>query len=162
MASKRRVAVLEAHEAPDAPAQIHCGTGIAEYLVNESYAEKIGKRLIRMVKLTAAQAITLAKAAREQAIKMWERAQLRLGVGNVVPFSRPTDPGHHFHYEIPHANDKGIRRWGFRSRASKRNEKLETRTIKVSARPQRSIIMPAIAAPTFACGSPNVLSLGAH
>jgi hypothetical protein len=124
MSSKRRVGVLEAHEGPESSTpQTFCGRGIAEYLLNQSYAQPIGKRLIRMVKLTAAQAIELAKQAREQAIKLWERAQLRLGVGNILPYSRPTDPGQHFHYEIPHAGDVGQRRH-FRKR------------IQVSARPQ--------------------------
>jgi hypothetical protein len=61
-----------------------------------------------------------------------------LGVGNAMPFSRRTDPGQHFHYEIPRANDRGIRRWGFRSAASERNEKLLTRTLRVSARSRHS------------------------
>ncbi len=124
-----------------------CGRAIAEYLVNEHYAQKLGKRLIQMVKLTATRAIALAKAAREESIKRWERLQLRLGVGNLVPFSRPTDPGQHFHYEIPRANDKGIRRWGFLSSASKKGEQLRTRTIRVSARSRWS--QPALAPP---CG----------
>lgn len=124
MSSKRRVGVLEAHEAPESSTpQTFCGTGIAEYLLNQGYAQPIGKRLVRMVKLAAACAIELAKKAREEAIKLWERQQLRLGVGNIVPFSRPTDPGQHFHYEIPHAGDVGLWRH-FRKR------------IRVSARPQ--------------------------
>jgi hypothetical protein len=139
MSSKRRVGVLEANELPESAAPaIFCGTGIAEYLVNENYAVKLGKRLIRMVKLTAERAIELAKEAREKAIKLWELQQLGIGFGNLVPFSRRTDPTQHFHYEIPRANEKGIRRWGFRSAASKRNEKLRTRILQVSARSRHS------------------------
>jgi hypothetical protein len=149
--AKHKVGVLEASASPESTApETFCGRAIAEYLVNEHFARKIGKRLIHMVKLTAVEAIELAKRAREAAAKLWERHSLRLGIGNILPFSRRTDPNHHFHYEIPHANDRGIRRWGFRARASKRNEKLETRTIKVSARPRQSTFMPATAAPTSA------------
>jgi hypothetical protein len=139
MSSKRRVGVLEAHELPESAAPaIFCGAGIAEYLVNENYAVKLGKRLIRMVKLTAERAIELAKEAREKAIKLWELQQLGIGFGNLVPFSRRTDPTQHFHYEIPRANEIGVRRWGFRTRASKRDEKLWTRTLRVSARSRHS------------------------
>jgi hypothetical protein len=31
-----------------------------------------------------------------------------LGTGNAMPFSRRTDPGQHFHYDIPHAGDIGL------------------------------------------------------
>ena len=142
--AKHKVGVLEASVSPDSSLpQTFCGRAIAEYLVNEHHALKIGKRLIHMVKLSAAKAIELAKAAREAAQKLWERQQLRLGIGNILPYSRPTDPGQHFHYEIPRANDKGIRRWGFLSSASKKGEKLRTRTIPVSARSRWS--QPALA-----------------
>lgn len=142
MSSKRRVGVLEAHELPESAAPaIFCGTGIAEYLVNENYAVKLGKRLIRMVKLTAERAIELAKEAREKAIKLWEMKQLGIGFGNLVPFSRRTDPTQHFHYEIPRANEKGIRRWGLRSHrmpSAFTTEVLTTRTLRVSARSRHS------------------------
>ncbi len=134
--AKHKVGVLEASVSPDSSApQTFCGRAIAEYLVNEHHALKIGKRLIHMVKLTAAKAIVLAKAAREEAIKRWERLQLRLGVGNLVPFSRPTDPGQHFHYEIPHAGDTGLWRH-------------QRKKIQVSARSRFSHQALAIAATT--------------
>jgi hypothetical protein len=136
MSSKRRVGVLEAHEAPESAApQTHCGAGIAEYLISKNYALKIGKRLIQMVKLTAERAIELAKAAREAAIKKWELQQLGIGFSNLIPFSRPTDPGQHFHYEIPHAGDVGIWRH-------------QRKKIRVSARSRTSQPAPAIAATT--------------
>jgi hypothetical protein len=73
------------------------------------------------------------KAIIERAKQVWDGV---LGRGNALPFSRSTD-GRPFHYEIPHANDKGIRRWGFRERSSERDKKLRMRApIKVSARPQ--------------------------
>ncbi len=107
--AKHKVGVLEACVSPDSSVpETFCGRSIAEYLVNEGHALKLGKRLIHMVKLTAEAAIGIAKAAREEAIKLWERREARLGFSNVVPFSRPTDPGQHFHYEIPHAGDVGI------------------------------------------------------
>jgi len=130
--AKHKVGVLEASVSPDSSLpQTFCGRAIAEYLVNEHHALKIGKRLIHMVKLTAARAIELAKAAREEALKRWERLQLRLGLGNILPYSRPTDPGQHSHYEIPMAGDKGPWR--------RHHRKL----IKVSARSRWS--QPALA-----------------
>jgi hypothetical protein len=149
MSSKRRVGVLEASASPDssAPATF-CGRAIAELLLEKQKARKIGKRLIQAIEGTAEAVIAWAKAERERAIKLWERQQLRLGIGNLVPFSRPTDPGQHFHYEIPHANDKGIRRWGFRSAASANQGKLLTRTIQVSARSRFSHQALATAATT--------------
>jgi hypothetical protein len=54
-----------------------------------------------------------------------------LGVGNAMPFSRRTDAGQHYHYEIPHAGDIGLWRH-LRKR------------IRVSARSRHNIqILPA-------------------
>jgi hypothetical protein len=154
--AKHRVGVLEASASPDSTAPaIFCGRTVADWLIEKQMARKLGKSLVQMLQGAALEAIELARAAleraRQEAFKLWERQQLRLGVGNILPYSLPTDPGRHFHYEIPHAGDTGIRRWGFRERASEKNEQLKTRApIKVSARPRQSTSMPATAAPTFA------------
>jgi hypothetical protein len=109
MSSKRRVGVLEASASPDSSApQTFCGRAIAELLIEKQKARKIGKRLIQALEGTAEAVIEWAKAERERAIKLWERQQQRLGIGNILPFSRPTDPKHHFSYEIPHSGDVGI------------------------------------------------------
>ncbi|MCU1338822.1 MAG: hypothetical protein JWO19_4403 [Bryobacterales bacterium] len=137
--AKHKVGVLEAAVSPDSSAPQHyCGRAIAALLIEKQVARKLGKRLIQVLRGTAEAAIEWAKAEREAAIKRWERLQLRLGVGNLVPFSRPTDPGQHFHYEIPHAGDAGPWRRHFRKK------------IRVSARPRQSTFMPATAAPMFA------------
>lgn len=106
--AKHKVGVLEASASPDSSApEVHCGRAIAELLIEKQKARKLGKRLIQVLEGTAQAAVEWAKKAREAAAKLWERQQLRLGVGNILPYSRPTEPGQHFHYEIPMAGDRG-------------------------------------------------------
>jgi len=102
--------VLEAHEAPKTVApQTCCGRAIAEYLIAEGQARRIGKRLIQMVRAKAREAIQQAKAARDAMAGMVE--QLRtfsyfdgpIGVGNLLPFARLKNYGDKLHYELPPA-----------------------------------------------------------
>lgn len=56
-----------------------------------------------------------------------------IGIGNLLPFSPPTDATKKHHYEIPLAGDRNLlRRHGLRRRAGK--EKLLTHVIHVSGR----------------------------
>lgn len=45
-----------------------------------------------------------ARKLADQARGFWDGP---LGFGNALPFSKPTDPKHHAHYEIPMAGDRG-------------------------------------------------------
>jgi hypothetical protein len=45
------------------------------------------------------------KAIAAKLNRLWDGP---LGVGNAMPFSRRTDAGQHYHYEIPHAGDIGL------------------------------------------------------
>lgn len=111
--AKGRVAVLEVH-APRklSAAKAFCGTGIAEIIVKQCEARRIGKRLIQMVRLSPRDAIKQAKAARDAAIRA---AEVRvgffdgpLGVGNLLPFAKPRSDGAKLHYEIPMAGDRSL------------------------------------------------------
>jgi len=112
--AKRRVGVLEAFELPTSvTAQTFCGRGIAERLVATREARRIGKRLIQMVRMKAADAIKQAKAARDAIQKaMRKEIQLMLfwdgplGRGNVLPFAKPRSSGDKLHYEMPMAGDR--------------------------------------------------------
>lgn len=113
--AKGRVGVLEAHEAPNSVApQTHCGRAIAEYLLRQNYARKIGKRLIQMVRGQAALAIKHAKLVRDQAQKRIEILVMfwdgPMGIGNLLPFARGavgnwTAP-EKLHYETPMAGHR--------------------------------------------------------
>ncbi|MGA7927019.1 MAG: hypothetical protein WCA20_13640, partial [Candidatus Sulfotelmatobacter sp.] len=63
---KWRVGVLEAHEPPESTPRILCGRSIAEILVREHDAERVGERLIRMVRGNAVGAIRRARELRKQ------------------------------------------------------------------------------------------------
>jgi hypothetical protein len=67
MSSKRRVGVLEAHEAPESSTpQTFCGREIAELMIEAGAACRIGKRLVRMLAAKAAEVIAALKLWREQ------------------------------------------------------------------------------------------------
>lgn len=108
--------MLEAHESPAlAEPQTRCGRAIAEYLVDTGEATRIGKRLIQMVSARARDAIQQAKAARDSIQKKLEIVMYwdgPLGVGNLLPFARLHNYGDKLHYEMPMANDVGMRRHG--------------------------------------------------
>lgn len=53
-----------------------------------------------------------------------------IGVGNALPFAKAHNYGDRLHYEIPRANDIGMKRYGLYYREGK----LLGRTIKVSSR----------------------------
>jgi hypothetical protein len=143
--AKGRVGVLEAHEASESIApQTHCGRAIAEILIRERSARQIGKRLIQMISAKAADAIRQAKTIRDEAQRKFE-AKFEalcttkfawwdgpLGRGNVLPFAKSNNYGDKLHYEIPMANDIGMRRHGL----YRRDGKLLSHRIRVSARPQ--------------------------
>lgn len=126
--------MLEAHESPAlAEPATRCGRAIAEYLVDTGEATRIGKRLIQMVRARARDAITQAKAARDsiqaklEIIMYWDGP---LGVGNLLPFARLKNYGDKLHYEMPHANDVGMRRHGL----YRREDEIRSHTISVSHR----------------------------
>lgn len=118
--AKKRVGVLEAHEAPGSiDPQIFCGRAIAERLLAGREARQIGKRLIQMVRGNARDAIKQAKAARDAMTRRIEAETEKLffyydgplGRGNVLPFSRATNPmlaPQKLHYEMPMAGDRSI------------------------------------------------------
>lgn len=130
----KRVGVLEPEQAQSDSPRLFIKKAYAERLVRQVEAVWIAKgRVIQRLVIRARSfAEELQKACYYQG---------PLGVGNMMPYSARTDPSKHFHYEIPRANDRGIRRWGFRSAFSKRDEKLKTRIIKVSARPRHNTQM---------------------
>jgi hypothetical protein len=110
--AKGRVAVLEAH-APQkiSAAKAFCGTGIAEIMVKQCEARRIGKRLIQMVRGEAKAAIKQAKAVRDSALREVEKTKHILfdgpmGVGNLLPFAKPRCDGSKLHYELPPAGDR--------------------------------------------------------
>jgi hypothetical protein len=141
--AKHKVGVLEASASPESTApETFCGRAIAEYLVNEHFARKIGKRLIHMVKLTAAEAIELAKRAREAAAMLWERQRCASGSGTSCPSPAAPIPTITSITKFP--TRPGL---GFFPRA---RMQARERCIKVSARPRQSTFMPATAAPTSA------------
>jgi hypothetical protein len=96
------IGILEADQPLTAKPERHTTKVIAFYLVRKCLAVRIGKRLIQMVEVKAAQAIAFVTGR-----GWWDGP---LGIGNVLPFSPPTDPGKHRHYKIPHAGDVGLRR----------------------------------------------------
>lgn len=147
-----KVGVLEADQsASDSPVR-KIKRAIADSLVEKSLARRISKFLIQMIKVKSYEVLETVRA-------LWDGP---LGVGNALPFSRQSDGGL-LHYEIPHAGDVGIRRWGFRKRSSERNEKLKTRApIRVSARPQSHLAAQILTRPQLTAPQrlADVLSLG--
>jgi hypothetical protein len=113
--AKRRIAVLEAHEAPGSTEPMtFCGRAIAERLVRTREARRLGNRLIQMVRAKACDAIKRAKAARD-AVNTMAKIELQrivmyhdgpIGVGNVLPFARLHNYGDKLHYEMPMAGDR--------------------------------------------------------
>ena len=110
--AKGRVAVLEAH-APQkiSAAKAFCGTGIAEIMVKQCEARRIGKRLIQMVRGEAENAIKQAKAARDAALsEKWKRpdTSLRRPSRRRQPASlrEARCDGAKLHYELPPAGDR--------------------------------------------------------
>jgi len=139
--------VLEAYEAVNcSEPQIHCGRAIAERLVANREARRVGKRLIQMVSVKARDAIQRAKAARDAVlarIAVMERTAIListyfdgpLGRGNLLPFARTHTLGDKLHYEIPRAGDTGIRRHNlFRRRDDNGIPQLESKQLRVSSR----------------------------
>jgi hypothetical protein len=108
--AKKRVGVLEAHEAPGSiDPQIFCGRAIAERLLAGREARQIGKRLIQMVRGNARDAMTRRIEAETE--KLFFYYDGPLGRGNVLPFSRATNPmlaPQKLHYEMPMAGDRSI------------------------------------------------------
>jgi hypothetical protein len=120
--AKGRVGVLEANQTseldyfgePLCVAQHSCGRAIAEYMIATGDSRRIGKRLIQMIHGTALAAIKEAKLVRdlarvkaEVAIMFWDGP---LGIGQLIPFSRASNPlvaPDKLHYEMPHAGDRG-------------------------------------------------------
>lgn len=68
-----------------------------------------------------------ARQIKEVIARLWDGP---LGVGNAIPFAKPNNHGDKLHYEIPMANDVGMRRHGLYYREGK----LLSHTIRVSAR----------------------------
>ena len=136
--AKGRVGVLEAHEPLDsAVPQTFCGRAIAERLIENREARRIGKRLIQMVRTKAADAIKQAKAARDAMLRTLQRVETMilfwdgpLGRGNVLPFSKLKNYGDLLHYEMPMAGDVGMRRHGL----YRREDEIRSHTISVSSR----------------------------
>ena len=133
---KLRVGVLEYHQKPGSiEPEHHCGRAIADTLVRWHEARWIGKRVIQMVRGRAHDAIMQAKAARDAAIPII-RAILTngpLGIGNVLPFSKPQSSGDKLHYATPMAGDNDLlHRFGMYFNA--RSNTYDTRTISVSSR----------------------------
>ena len=138
--AKGRVGVLEVHEGlKNCEPKVRCGAAIAEIMVKQCEARRIGKRLIQMVRLNAREAIRQAKAARDAALRA---AEVKigfldgpLGIGNLLPFAKPHCDGSKLHYEIPMAGDKSLLH---RYRLSRREDdmgisRLQTRTLHVSS-----------------------------
>ena len=94
----RKIGVLEAHQSlTDQPVR-KVKLSVANYLVRQLLARRISRSLIQMLKVRAQDAIREIRA-------WWDGV---LGTGNALPFSRPTDPSHKHHYEIPRAGDIGL------------------------------------------------------
>jgi hypothetical protein len=149
--AKNRVGVLEAHEAVDSTVpQVHCGRAIAERLVADRKARRLGKRLIQMISGAAQEAVQQAKAARDWAIAAQIAALQRLatirawfdgpiGTGNLIPFgdrrSTPLIPPSKMHYEMPRAGDRGLRRHNLYRRRDRHGKLcLDSKQIHVSSR----------------------------
>lgn len=117
--AKHRVGVLELHESPElCSPRIACGQQIAERIVLQGDARRIGKRLIQMARGTAVEAIRQAKLARDQEAILAAIPSPRgcwdglLGVGNLVPFSKSHNPStfpDKLHYNIPAYGDHRLR-----------------------------------------------------
>jgi hypothetical protein len=119
--------VLEADEPLSAEPRTFLSKNVARYLLRKALAIPVGYKLIQRVKPRESQGFILICSSS----RFWDGP---MGIGNVLPFSRPTDPGHHSHYEIPMAGDRG-------PFARHRRKK-----IKVSARSRGHL--PAIKVPT--------------
>jgi hypothetical protein len=141
--AKRRVGVLEAHEAPGVNTpRTACGRTVADYLIDHKYALRIGKRLIQMIRVKAHDAIRQAKAA----LKTLERAIERvltgydegpMGRGMLVPFSRARNKmlaPEKLHYQIPSAGDVGMRRHNLWRVMEEDKSVLRSKKITVSSR----------------------------
>jgi hypothetical protein len=95
----KRIGVLAADEpltSDPATCTNFVSKNVARYLVRKLLARKVGPRVIQMLEVAAAE-------IRQVIVGFWDGP---LGIGNVLPFSRPTDPLHHSHYEIPMAGDR--------------------------------------------------------
>ena len=110
--AKGRVAVLEAH-APQkiSAAKAFCGTGIAEIMVKQCEARRIGKRLIQMVRGEAKLPSNKRKPRAMPPSREVEKTKHilfdgPLGVGNLLPFAKPRCDGAKLHYELPPAGDR--------------------------------------------------------
>lgn len=70
---------------------------VARYLVRKLLARRVAPCVIQMVKITAVNI--------QETISAWFDGPL--GVGNLLPFSKPQSTGDKLHYEIPMAGDRG-------------------------------------------------------
>jgi hypothetical protein len=121
----KRIGVLEADAPLTAEPCDFVSKNVARYLVRHLLARRIGPMVIQMVKV----AVAVAKQAISQ---FWDGP---LGIGNLVPFAKPNNYGDKLHYEMPMANDIGLRRHGLYRRISEDGKsELLRHKIKVSAR----------------------------
>src|SRR6059036_1358938 len=96
--AKNRVGVLEVHEAPkSSEPNTFCGQKIAQYLVDQGNARRLGKRLVQMLYGRAAEAVRLAKLARDLAEKAQNEVRRwfwdgPFGIGNLLPFFKVQNP----------------------------------------------------------------------
>ena len=100
----KRIGVLEVDEPLSAEPRIFVKKSVAQLMIRRLEARRLfdesGQlitQLIQMVKVKVREAI--------QEIRAYCNGPL--GVGNAIPFSAPTDPQKHYHYEIPMAGDIG-------------------------------------------------------
>jgi hypothetical protein len=91
-----------------------------------------------MVRAKASDAIKQAKAERDAIRKKILRAILfdgPVGVGNLLPFSKPHCYGDKLHYQTPMAGDVGMRRYGLYSRRDEKGvPQLLSHQVHVSSR----------------------------
>lgn len=97
----KRIGVLEANQRLDSRPQRFVKKTVAQYLLRKNLARRISADLIQMLREKVGDAIDQLR----QAIGFTDGP---LGIGNALPFSRRTDPGHHFHYEVPPAGCIGL------------------------------------------------------
>jgi len=102
----KKIGVLEtdANPSTDKP-RIFVKKSVAALMIRRLEARRVYdasgnmvKHLIQMVKIKAAESI--------KTIRAWYSGPA--GRGNILPFSRPTDPKYHYHYPIPMAGDVGL------------------------------------------------------
>ncbi|MBV9181380.1 MAG: hypothetical protein JO356_08705 [Acidobacteria bacterium] len=94
----KRVGVLEADQPLTSVPRTFVKKSVARLLVRRLEARPIASHLIQMLRIEARQAMREIRA-------WWDGI---LGTGNALPFSAPTDPSKHYHYEIPMAGDRGL------------------------------------------------------